>query len=66
MKRTVLERNHCDQAVEVSIRFALWASRQERVVAKEIVEHFHCSIATAFRWKRAWLSANGLSHDKVS
>ena len=51
--------NHCG-AVELSVRFALWASALKQVPsAKRIEARFGCSRATAYRWRAAFCAATG-------
>lgn len=46
--------------IELALRFVLWAQQlQQPPTPVQIREHFHCSRAAAYRWRRAWHAATG-------
>lgn len=48
--------------IELAFRFVLWAQQMHSAPTHhQIREHFGCSVATAFRWRAAWLAANGIT-----
>lgn len=55
-----MDLNHCGNLVELYIRFAIWAGKRDEVSAEDIMVRFKVKRSTAFRWKRAWLDANGI------
>ena len=58
---TLLERNHCPDMREFSMRFALWcASLQTTPSVERIQARYQMSRATAYRWRAAWCHIQGL------
>lgn len=60
-----MDRNHCSNWAELYIRFAIWAGQREKFSAEEIMAHFKLTRAAAYRWKRAWLDANGIHEGQI-
>jgi hypothetical protein len=57
---TLLERNHCPDMREFSMRFALWcASLQTTPSVERIQARYQMSRATAYRWRAAWCHVQG-------
>lgn len=51
-------------SLERMIRFVKWAdAMRDAPTWRSIAEHFHLSKATAYRWRKAWCAANGMSSD---
>lgn len=59
---TLIDRTHAGSFMEAAIRFVDWArSRRQIPTPREIAEHLGCSKATAWRYRKALLAAQGTS-----
>jgi len=56
----LIERTHSGSFLQATIRFVEWArSRRQIPTPREIAEHLGCTRATAWRYRKALLAANG-------